>query len=163
MIVSYKYVKIGDEYMLVDEHLVIEYFEEFRVCRELLNESESELYEGIPIINYIYSDMSIGFKILYKQLLEKKAPIFNSDQDQILYLAILCKLANQDKITIILSNVEINPDIWLKMILVHAGGWILGWKDRADFMMERPGFLPGWLKGRMKSLCFELISRRGLI
>ena len=110
---SYAYVKIiatneeekDTEYMLVCTDLLTVWSCEFETCNEMMEFSSPEKYDGTDIINYIPKSVSIGFKKLYTQLSTGIYPTFDSFEEQIEYLIILCKLATREKISIILYRV----------------------------------------------------------
>jgi hypothetical protein len=139
---NYKYVKFIDfnnlenayseegTYMLICDVILNEWFCEFSSLSNLLSISEMEKYQSIDVINYLPIELYDGFKKLYSQLCTGEYPYFDSCQEQINYLTILCKLAVREKISIILDKALDNFDTNTWIALVKIG--TIGIKDSLD-------------------------------
>lgn len=118
---TFSYVKLyadtdNPEYYLANTIITDEWFEELKIFNDISIELQPEKYNERYIINYIDSNLSGAFKILYTHLLTGNVPIFTSLDGQLEYLLILNQMINGNKIRIIMDGLVFDNKLWEKIL-----------------------------------------------
>jgi len=110
---TYGYVKFTSEtdkndvvYELVCIELMNEWFEEFRTINEMLGDMELERHNGFVVVNYLPKSMHYVFNVLNHHLTLAHGIKINFVDDQIMFLCLICKIADKDMIDRILKDTE---------------------------------------------------------
>ena len=117
----FSYVKLfadtdKPEYFLINTIITDLWLDELKIFNETSLELPTEKYLDRPVINYITSNMSTGFKILYSQILTGDVPTFKSIDEQLEYLLILNRMTTKEKIKILVENVAFDYSLWERII-----------------------------------------------
>jgi len=122
---TYGYIKFTSEtdkndfaYELVCIELMNEWFDEFRTINEMLRDMEVEQHNGFIIVNYLPKSMHYVFNVLNRHLTLAHGIKIKSVDDQIMFLHLVCKLADKDIVNRIFRDTELEFDLetWKKLV-----------------------------------------------
>uniref|UniRef100_A0A6C0C7E0 Uncharacterized protein n=1 Tax=viral metagenome TaxID=1070528 RepID=A0A6C0C7E0_9ZZZZ len=120
---TYGYVKFtaedeNDEYEFVCIELMNEWFDEFRTINNMLADMEVERYNGLVVVNYLPKSMHYVFNVLNHHLTLAHGIKIKLVDDQIMFLHLICKLADKEMINRIFEDTELELDLetWKKLV-----------------------------------------------
>jgi len=130
---DFGYVKFEDDtaplYKMVKISTVIEWFSEFETSIETFTDIGFDEYNGLHVINYQPLANFAIFGKLYDFIHLFKMPLFESIDEEVNFITLLCKLATKDKLNSIMERVCFNPYTWLALMKMNF--------DAKNFFSER--------------------------